>query len=129
MWTAEDRVTGELVVVKVIKIKKLNLKYILQELLMHKTCVHPNIVSFYDSYFVAEKKEIWVVLEYMDGGNLTARLDPTNGMPGSEEQDKFMENCCFYVFVSERDIAFLCNAMVKVLMYSHSLNRIHRDLK
>lgn len=107
MWTAEDRVTGELVVVKVIKIKKLNLKYILQELLMHKTCVHPNIVSFYDSYFVAEKKEIWVVLEYMDGGNLTARLDPTNGMPGSEEQDKSWKIVVF-MFLFQNEILHSC---------------------
>jgi hypothetical protein len=110
VWTAEDRVTGELVVVKVIKLKKLNLKYVLQELLMHKTCVHPNIVTFFDAYFVAEKKEIWVVLEHMDSGNLTSKLDPINGM-------------------NERDIAYLCKAMVKALHYIHSLNRIHRDLK
>lgn len=87
VWTALTRATGELVVVKVIKIKKLNLKYILQELMMHKTCVHPNIVSFIDAYFVPTKKEIWVVLEFMDGGNLTSKLDPTNGM--SEEAIRF----------------------------------------
>ncbi len=109
VWTAEDRVSGELVVVKVIKIKKLNLKYVLQELVMHKTCVHPNIVTFLDAYFVPEKKEIWVVLEHMDNGNLTSKLDPVNGM-------------------NERDIAYLCKAMVKALHYIHSLNRIHRDL-
>ena len=110
VWTAEDRLTGDLVVCKVIKIKKLNLKYILQELLLHKTCVHPNIVPFYDAYFVAEKKEIWVLLEYMDGGNLTGKLNPVEGMP-----EKSIARCCF--------------AMIKALHYIHSLNRIHRDVK
>jgi hypothetical protein len=110
VWTAEEKPSGKLVVVKVIKIKKLNLKYILQELLMHKSCVHENIVSFIDAYFVTEKKEIWIVLEHMDGGNLTSKLDPVEGM-------------------KERAIAVCCHAMVKAVDYIHSLNRIHRDLK
>ena len=102
--------TRQEVVIKVIKIMKLNLKYILEELLTHKTCDHPNIVSYIDAYFVPSEQQIWVSLEYMPGGNLTSRLDPECGMPESE-------------------IAYVCKETLKALSYIHHLNRIHRDIK
>ena len=110
VWTAVSTKTRQEVVVKVIKIMKLNLKYILEELLTHKTCQHPNIVAYIDAYFVPSEQQIWVCLEYMAGGNLTSRLDPEKGMPESE-------------------IAYVCKESLKAISYIHCLNRIHRDIK
>ena len=43
---------------------------IVNEIMLMKESQHPNIVNFLDSYLVTER-ELWVVMEYMDGGALT----------------------------------------------------------
>lgn len=46
---------------------------IVNEILVMKECQHPNIVNFMDSYLVREN--LWVVMEYMEGGMLTDIID------------------------------------------------------
>ena len=43
---------------------------IVNEILVMKESQHPNIVNFLDSYLV-KSNELWVVMEYMEGGALT----------------------------------------------------------
>ena len=43
---------------------------IVNEILVMKESQHPNIVNFLDSYLV-KGNELWVVMEYMEGGALT----------------------------------------------------------
>lgn len=43
---------------------------IVNEILVMKESQHPNIVNFLDSYLV-KNNELWVVMEYMEGGALT----------------------------------------------------------
>jgi hypothetical protein len=50
------------VVVKRIRLTNLNLKYVLDEVINHKSSCHANIVSFIDCYFVLEDQELWVSL-------------------------------------------------------------------
>jgi hypothetical protein len=69
-WDADD----QRVVVKKIRITNLNLKYVLEEVINHKSSTHPNIVAFLDCFFVLEDQELWVALEYMPNGTLTSRL-------------------------------------------------------
>jgi serine/threonine-protein kinase CLA4 len=40
------------------------------EILVMKESQHPNIVNFLESYLV-KSQELWVVMEYMEGGALT----------------------------------------------------------
>lgn len=42
----------------------------MNEILVMKESQHPNIVNFLDSYLV-KSNELWVVMEYMEGGALT----------------------------------------------------------
>ena len=43
---------------------------IVNEILVMKESQHPNIVNFLDAYLV-KSNELWVVMEYMEGGALT----------------------------------------------------------
>ena len=43
---------------------------IVNEILVMKESQHPNIVNFLESYLV-KGNELWVVMEYMEGGALT----------------------------------------------------------
>lgn len=43
---------------------------IVNEILVMKESQHPNIVNFLESYLV-RSNELWVVMEYMEGGALT----------------------------------------------------------
>lgn len=43
---------------------------IVNEILVMKESQHPNIVNFLESYLV-RNNELWVVMEYMEGGALT----------------------------------------------------------
>lgn len=43
---------------------------IVNEILVMKESQHPNIVNFLESYLV-KSTELWVVMEYMEGGALT----------------------------------------------------------
>ncbi|NXP21879.1 PAK1 kinase, partial [Scytalopus superciliaris] len=57
-----------------VAIKKINLqqqspKELLKEILVMRDQKNPNIVSYLDSYLVS--KELWLVMEYMDGHSLT----------------------------------------------------------
>lgn len=42
----------------------------MNEILVMKESQHPNIVNFLESYLV-KNNELWVVMEYMEGGALT----------------------------------------------------------
>ena len=47
---------------------------IVNEILVMKDSIHPNIVNFLESYLV-KNTELWVVMEYMEGGALTDVID------------------------------------------------------
>jgi serine/threonine protein kinase len=68
---------------------------------------HTHIVDMYDTYLVED--ELWVVMEYVEGGALT---DVVTKMR-----------------MDESHIAAICKACLKALAYLHSQGVIHRDIK
>lgn len=94
-------------------IKQMNLEkqpkqdLIINEILVMRESSHPNIVNFKDSYLW--KGDLWVVMEYMEGGSLT---------------DVVTAHC-----MSEGQIAAVSREVTEGLRHLHSKGVIHRDIK
>jgi len=102
---------GKQVAVKKMEINGENMKLLITEIGIMKTSHHENIVDYIDSYSI-DDRQLWVVMEYMDGGCLTDILELFEDIKMSEPQ-----------------IAFCCKETLRALSYIHSLHRIHRDIK
>lgn len=110
VFVAVDK-SGQRVAVKKMIITADNLKLLCTEIEIMKDSKHPNIVSFIDS-FIVDDNQLWVVMEYMDGGCLTDVLDLFETLRLDESQ-----------------IAYISLECLKALNYIHSKHRIHRDVK
>nr|XP_053634853.1 serine/threonine-protein kinase PAK 1-like [Cherax quadricarinatus] len=106
--TAMDVKTGSLVAVKQMVLhKQPRPNLIINEILVMKRSRHHNIVNYIDSYLLND--ELWVIMEYLEGGPLT---------------NVVTETC-----MQEGHIAALCREVLQALQFLHERNIIHRDIK
>src|SRR5258707_13533218 len=71
VYVAKTLTTGKKVAIKQMDLSHQPRKeLIVNEILVMKESQHPNIVNFLESYLV-KSNELWVVMEYMEGGALT----------------------------------------------------------
>ena len=80
---------------------------IINEILVMRASRHPNIVNYIDSFL--HKNELWVVMEYMEGGSLT---------------DVVTAN-----LMTEGQIAAVSRETAQGLEHLHRHGVIHRDIK
>lgn len=100
---------------------------IVNEIIVMKDSQHANIVNFLDSFLQEQSNELWVVMEFMEGGALTDVID--NNQVISENQ---IATICAEVCLVMVRLCRCTNKHVqtcKGLAHLHSQNIIHRDIK
>ncbi|EMR68450.1 putative ste ste20 paka protein kinase protein [Eutypa lata UCREL1] len=83
---------------------------IVNEIMVMKDSKHRNIVNFLDAFLRNNNSELWVVMEYMEGGALTDVIDNNP-------------------VITEEQISTICLETCQGLQHLHSQNIIHRDIK
>ncbi|KAJ2009861.1 Protein kinase [Coemansia thaxteri] len=109
VYMAKSIRTGDLVAIKQMDLAKQPRKELLvNEILVMKESSHPNIVNYIES-FLLNSSDLWVVMEYMEGGALTDVIDNNK--------------------MSETQIATVCREVCRGLSHLHMQGIIHRDIK
>ncbi|EFX02712.1 protein kinase [Grosmannia clavigera kw1407] len=83
---------------------------IVNEIMVMKDSKHRNIVNFLDAFLRNNNSELWVVMEFMEGGALTDVIDNNP-------------------VITEDQISTICLETCRGLQHLHSQNIIHRDIK
>ncbi|XP_037815021.1 serine/threonine-protein kinase PAK 2 [Lucilia sericata] len=110
VFIAADNQNETQVAVKTIDLKNQSSKdLILTEIRVLKDFNHKNLVNFLDAYFLEPEDQLWVIMEYMDGGPLTDVVTET--------------------VMKERQIACVCREVLYAISFLHSKGIIHRDIK
>ncbi|KAL9958253.1 hypothetical protein ACROYT_G035247 [Oculina patagonica] len=105
---ARDNKTGRQVAVKKMDLKKQQRRELLfNEVVIMRDYPHPNIVEMYGSHLVGD--ELWVVMEFLEGGSLTDIITHTS--------------------LTEEQVSCVCRAVLKALAFLHPQGVIHRDIK
>lgn len=108
VYTAYEVNTGDIVAIKEMELDKQPKKeLIINEILVMKGSKHKNIVNFIEAYLL--KNDLWVVMEYMEGGSLT--------------------DIVTHSIMTEGQMARVCKETLEGLKFLHSKGIIHRDIK
>ncbi|XP_054509275.2 serine/threonine-protein kinase PAK 3-like [Agelaius phoeniceus] len=100
--------TGRELAIKKIHLQGLRKKELkVNELMVMKMSRNLNLVNYLDSYLVGQ--ELWLVMEYMDGGTLSDVISKT--------------------YLSEDETAAISRECLQGLDFLHSNNVIHQDVK
>ena len=99
---------------------------IVNEIIVMKESIHPNIVNYLDSFLVENDTELWVIMEYMNGGALTDVIE--NNPVITEDQ---IAAICNEVNSLRLSFSYAADRLqtCKGLGHLHSQNIIHRDIK
>ncbi|KRX02681.1 Protein kinase-like domain [Pseudocohnilembus persalinus] len=89
-----------------------DLETIKNEISVMEICQHPNIVQCYGSDIIKQQKQMFIYMEYMNKGSLQDIIQNRNQEP-----------------LPESTIKEYCQQILQGLVYIHSKNIIHKDIK
>ncbi|EGG23103.1 protein serine/threonine kinase [Cavenderia fasciculata] len=110
VYSARSNASKERIAIKKLPHKKSKeRKMNTREIRVLDYCRHPNIISYHESFLVSSSDELWVSMEFMEGGTLSE----------ASSQYPFQES----------NIAYVAREILVALHYLHSNGFVHRDLK
>jgi len=89
-------------------------KQILRELQFNRSCESPYIVNYFGAFLVEEVGQIYIAMEFCDGGSLHSVLRRVRAKNAR---------------ISERAIAYIAASVLEGITYLYSRKIIHRDIK
>ncbi|XP_068858289.1 serine/threonine-protein kinase PAK 3-like [Aphelocoma coerulescens] len=108
VYKALDASTGQQVAIKKMALQgEMSEELAVNEIVVMRDSRNPNIVTYLDSYLV--DGELWLAMEFMDGGTLSDVLGA--------------------VYLEEGQIGAVCRECLQGLHFLHSRQVIHRDVK
>nr|XP_054508798.1 serine/threonine-protein kinase PAK 3-like [Agelaius phoeniceus] len=108
VYKALDTSSGQQVAIKIMSLEEeMSEELAANEILAMRDNRNPNIVTYLDSYLV--DAELWLAMEFMDGGTLFDVLRT--------------------VYLEEGQIGAVCRECLQGLHFLHSRQVIHRDIK
>ena len=115
VWKALDTKTNKHVAIKVISKEKLamdegNKARLAREVAIMKSLRHKNLVNLYGFITNDAEKEVWMIVECIDGSDLMAVIDRDGRIAEARARAYFQQ-------------------MIAGMHYVHSQNVVHRDLK
>lgn len=108
VFKARHRGTTILVAIKVVQMNPRDQQEIKQEIEILKKLKHDNVVPYYGSFI--KDNRLWIIMYYCALGSVRDLLDKAGTL-------------------NEEQIATICVGVLKGLLYLHSHNVIHRDIK
>ncbi|KAL0244406.1 hypothetical protein GEMRC1_008490 [Eukaryota sp. GEM-RC1] len=111
VFSALEKSTGHTVAIKTLSITpNLDIEALKNEIAMARTSVNDHIVKYFQSYLLKETRQLWLVMEYLEGGSLANVLSSSGPLP-------------------EEALAAIAYDILLALDSLHSKHRLHRDLK
>jgi serine/threonine-protein kinase CLA4 len=108
VWVCRHVKTGRTVAIKkMVLLQQASPQVVVNEIVLMARCDTPSIVSYYNSYIQSDT--LWVVMEYVDGEDLTDVLT--------------------YTQLSEACIAIIAQQLLLGLVHIHEQSIMHRDIK